>query len=113
MLVAGPLANIVRLLVHVPLYAAAERRIELSQVADLNGTILACHSERSVATRNAVEESLTIFGRLRRRNRQRCFDFAQHDNKGGRVPYFPRAPRYFSASIAAAHPEPAAVIACL
>jgi hypothetical protein len=54
-------------------------------------------------------------------NSERCFDFAQHDKedcvgRGGTRPagnYFSKWLRYFSASIAAAQPDPAAVTACL
>ena len=66
---------------HVPFHSAAERRIELGEIADFH--------RRDILTTS----------RSRREASVRDYPFS--------------ALRYFSASIAAAQPEPAAVIACL
>ena len=119
-----PGLDVVDLFVDVPLHASAERRVKLREIADLHGiTVADFDSAMRQATGSEVvnpaglhvlrdADSLVRVIMLRpvfsapRTSTIRRFSRAD-------TGYFSSPLRYFSASIAAAQPEPAAVTACL
>ena len=89
MLIVRRALDIADFLVHIALHTAAERRIKLREITKLQTLILS---------------------KIRSAKRRPCF--------GAHVSRFPEESaynplKYFSASIAAAQPDPAAVTACL
>ena len=89
MFIVGRALDVADLLVHIALHTAAERRIKLREITKLQTLILS---------------------KIRKAPIRLCF--------GAHVSRFPKESvynplKYFSASIAAAQPDPAAVTACL
>ena len=107
MLIVGRVVVDVRdLLVDVPFHAAAQRRIELRQITELHAWFVISSESREIPY-SLILCSRGSLGRL-----IDCLDSAQHDrnqvvNQGS------SSLKYFSASMAAAQPDPAAVTACL
>ena len=83
--------DIANLLVYVALYTAAERRIKLREITKLQTVILSKIRSAKPRIASALELAFPAFKRKSVYNRL----------------------KYFSASIAAAQPDPAAVTACL
>ena len=106
MLIVGRVVVDVRdLLVDVPFHAAAQRRIELRQITELHACFI-------ISSESRDPYSLILCSRGSVGRSRDCLDSAQHDrnqvvNQGS------SSLKYFSASMAAAQPDPAAVTACL
>ena len=105
--IMGIIADVRNFFVNVPFYSSAQRRVKLSQVADFHVFVMLSEAEASLiaAARcsEKVRDSSTPLGMTRKGD-----DCATRNQECDSSSL-----RYFSASMAAAQPEPAAVTACL